>query len=98
MIGAVRERWPVELPVFVRLSASDWLEGGLTVHDAIAVTREILPLGVDFIDVSSGGLRPAPIETYPGYQVPFAQAKSAALRARGRLCDNLCRRTKQHRH
>lgn len=74
VVQGVRSTWPAELPLLVRITGTDWLEGGLVVGDAIALTREILPLGVDLIDVSSGGLLPASIDVHPGYQVPFASA------------------------
>ena len=72
VVGAIREVWPADLPLMLRISATDWLDGGLTVADAVALTEEVVPLGVDLVDVSSGGLRPATIELYPGYQVPLA--------------------------
>ena len=71
---AVRDVMPDELPLFVRISATDWLEGGWTVEDSAALARELKKLGVDLIDVSSGGIAPhAKIELAPGYQVPFAR-------------------------
>ncbi|KMS84258.1 hypothetical protein ACZ91_48810 [Streptomyces regensis] len=72
VVGAVREVWPTGLPLLLRVSATDWLDGGITVADAVALTEEVLPLGVDLVDVSSGGLRPAAIDSFPGYQVPLA--------------------------
>ncbi|MFC8047239.1 hypothetical protein [Nocardia sp. NPDC057353] len=72
VVGAVREVWPADLPLLLRISATDWLTGGLDVEDAVTLTEQVLPLGVDLIDVSSGGLRPAVIGSVPGYQVPFA--------------------------
>ncbi|MEV0854475.1 NADH:flavin oxidoreductase/NADH oxidase [Nocardia fluminea] len=72
VIGAIRDVWPAELPLLLRISATDWVDGGLGVDDAVALTEHVLPLGVDLIDVSSGGLRPAAIDVFPGYQVPFA--------------------------
>lgn len=72
--AAVRERMPPELPLFVRVSASDWVEGGWSVEDSAALARSLKPLGVDLIDVSSGGIVPnAKIAIGPGYQVPFAR-------------------------
>lgn len=71
-VEAVRAVWPQELPVFVRVSATDWLDGGLTVEDLTAVAKELQTLGVDLMDVSTGALLPAPIPVGPGYQVPFA--------------------------
>ena len=61
----------------LRLSATDWLEGGLKLSDTVALTRQ-LPQ-VDWFDISSGGLAPAPIPVGPGYQVGFAQAVKSAL-------------------
>jgi 2,4-dienoyl-CoA reductase-like NADH-dependent reductase (Old Yellow Enzyme family) len=71
----VREIWPSNLPVFVRISASDWAEGGWDLPQSIELCRRFKELGIDLIDCSSGGLVPgAKIPTEPGYQVPFAQA------------------------
>ena len=61
----------------LRLSATDWLEGGLELSDTVALVRQ-LPQG-DWFDISTGGLAPAPIPVGPGYQVRFAQAVKAAL-------------------
>ena len=61
----------------LRLSATDWLEGGLELSDTVALVRQ-LPQ-VDWFDISTGGLAPAPIPVGPGYQVRFAQAVKAAL-------------------
>ncbi len=76
VIEAVRGEWPEELPLFVRLSCSDWIAGGLTIEDAVAMGRRLATTGrIDLIDCSSGGLSPAQrVVTYPGYQVPFAEA------------------------
>lgn len=76
-IDAVRAEWPTELPLFVRLSCSDYLPGGLTIEDVIALARMLAARGdVDLIDCSSGGIAPeARIPSlHPGYQVPFAEA------------------------
>lgn len=73
VVAAVREVWPEDLPLFVRMSATDWVEGGWTVDDTVAAARLIEPLGVDVIDCSSGGTtQEQAIERFPGYQVPFA--------------------------
>ena len=73
VVGAVRGVWPENLPLFVRLSATDWTDGGLTIDDSVEIARELKPLGVDLIDCSSGGLMPkARIPVGAGYQVPFA--------------------------
>jgi 2,4-dienoyl-CoA reductase-like NADH-dependent reductase (Old Yellow Enzyme family) len=72
---AVREAWPKELPLFVRISASDWAEGGWDLEQSIELAKRLRELGVDLIDCSSGGAVPnAKIELGPGYQVPFARA------------------------
>ena len=76
VIDAVRAEWPSELPLFVRLSCTDWLPGGLTVDDAVQVARWLRARGdVDLIDCSSGGVSPAARipSVHPGYQVPFAE-------------------------
>ena len=73
VVEAIREVWPERLPLFLRISASDWAEGGWTVEDSVALARLVKPLGVDVIDCSSGGLVPnAKINIGAGYQVPFA--------------------------
>jgi 2,4-dienoyl-CoA reductase-like NADH-dependent reductase (Old Yellow Enzyme family) len=75
IVREVREVWPRELPLFVRISASDWAEGGWTLADSIVLSKELKELGVDLVDCSSGGAIPhAKIELGPGYQVPFARA------------------------
>jgi 2,4-dienoyl-CoA reductase-like NADH-dependent reductase (Old Yellow Enzyme family) len=72
---AVRAVWPEELPLFVRISASDWAEGGWDLEASIILSRRLRDMGVDLIDCSSGGAIPhAKIELGPGYQVPFARA------------------------
>jgi 2,4-dienoyl-CoA reductase-like NADH-dependent reductase (Old Yellow Enzyme family) len=71
---AVRAVWPQDLPVFVRISATDWAPGGWTLVDSVELARRLKPLGVDLIDCSSGGLTTLQkIELGPGYQVPFAE-------------------------
>ncbi|HEX2884937.1 NADH:flavin oxidoreductase/NADH oxidase [Vineibacter terrae] len=70
---ACRAVWPRERALGVRLSAIDWVEGGVTIEDTIATAMALKALGCDFIDVSSGGAVPtAKIAFGPGYQVPFA--------------------------
>jgi 2,4-dienoyl-CoA reductase-like NADH-dependent reductase (Old Yellow Enzyme family) len=70
---AVREAWPQDLPLFVRISATDWVEGGWTIDESVEVARMLKERGVDLIDCSSGGNVPsAKIPIAPGYQVPFA--------------------------
>ena len=69
----IRKVWPEKYPLFVRISASDWVEGGWTIEDSVALAKKLGPLGVDLIDCSSGGNVPdAKITVGPGYQVPFA--------------------------
>jgi 2,4-dienoyl-CoA reductase-like NADH-dependent reductase (Old Yellow Enzyme family) len=71
---AVRAVWPQELPLFMRISATDWTPGGWTLDDSVELARRLKPLGVDLIDCSSGGLSiQQKIELGPGYQVPFAE-------------------------
>ncbi len=73
-VAAVRRVWPEKYPLFVRISSTDWTDGGWTVDDAVALAKELKSLGVDLIDCSSGGNVPnAKIPTGPGYQVPFAE-------------------------
>ena len=70
----MRKVWPAALPLFVRISATDWVDGGWDVDQSIYAVKKIAPLGVDLIDCSSGGLDPRQkIPVKPGYQVPFAQ-------------------------
>jgi 2,4-dienoyl-CoA reductase-like NADH-dependent reductase (Old Yellow Enzyme family) len=72
---AVRGVWPDHLPVFMRISATDWVEGGWDLAQSIEFSRRLKMLGIDLIDCSSGGLVPgAKIPVAPGYQVPFAKA------------------------
>ncbi len=74
VIEAVRRVWPEGLPLFLRISATDWVEGGWTIDDSVALARRVRDLGVDLIDCSSGGLSPRQsIPLAPGYQVPFAE-------------------------
>jgi 2,4-dienoyl-CoA reductase-like NADH-dependent reductase (Old Yellow Enzyme family) len=70
---AVRAVWPGHLPLFLRVSATDWVEGGWDIGDSVELARRLGALGVDLIDCSSGGLAPQQkIRLAPGYQVPFA--------------------------
>jgi 2,4-dienoyl-CoA reductase-like NADH-dependent reductase (Old Yellow Enzyme family) len=72
---AVRVEWPAGQPLFVRISSSDWIEGGWDIESSIALARELKRVGVDLIDCSSGGIAPGiKIPVGPGYQVPFAEA------------------------
>jgi len=72
---AVRAAWPEELPLFARISATDWVEGGWDLRQSVQFSRWLKEKGVDLVDCSSGGLVPgARIPVEPGYQVPFAAA------------------------
>jgi len=73
VMEAVREVWPAELPLLVRVSASDWVEGGWDITDTLVFALELCQRGVDLLDCSSGGAIPGvKIPVGPGYQVPFA--------------------------
>jgi 2,4-dienoyl-CoA reductase-like NADH-dependent reductase (Old Yellow Enzyme family) len=73
--GAVRECWPKDLPVFVRISATDWVEGGWDLEQSVELCRRLKDVGIDLIDCSSGGtVHNAVIPLGPGYQTPFATA------------------------
>jgi 2,4-dienoyl-CoA reductase-like NADH-dependent reductase (Old Yellow Enzyme family) len=73
VVAAVRRVWPESAPLFLRISATDWIEGGWDVDQSIRLAELVGPLGVDLIDCSSGGLAPgAKIPIRAGYQVPFA--------------------------
>ncbi|HEY6952633.1 MAG TPA: NADH:flavin oxidoreductase/NADH oxidase [Bacteroidota bacterium] len=72
---AVRKAWPTDLPLFVRISATDWIDGGWDLGQSIVFSRKLHEIGVDLIDCSSGGnVKGARIPIGPGYQVPFASA------------------------
>ena len=72
---AVRAEWPERLPVFVRVSATDWVEGGWDLPQTVALARELKSLGIDMVDCSSGGTVPyAVVPAGPGFQTPFAAA------------------------
>jgi 2,4-dienoyl-CoA reductase-like NADH-dependent reductase (Old Yellow Enzyme family) len=73
VVNAVRAVWPERLPLFVRISATDWTEGGWDIGQSVELARRLLDRGVDLIDCSSGGNVPhTTIPIGPGYQVPFA--------------------------
>ncbi|MGA7255533.1 MAG: NADH:flavin oxidoreductase/NADH oxidase [Terracidiphilus sp.] len=73
VVDAVRGVWPEERPLFVRISATDWTEGGWTADDSVALARLLKEHGVDLVDCSSGGnVAGAKIPLEPGYQVWFA--------------------------
>jgi 2,4-dienoyl-CoA reductase-like NADH-dependent reductase (Old Yellow Enzyme family) len=74
IIRAARAAWPEDLPLWVRISATDWVDGGLTIDDTVEFSRLLKAEGVDLIDVSSGGNDPRQqIPIGPGYQVAFAE-------------------------
>lgn len=73
VVAAVRQVWPDDKPLFVRLSASEWVDDGWTVEDTVDLARELKTLGADLIDVSSGGNLVTQIPLGPGYQVELAQ-------------------------
>ncbi|MDR1386375.1 MAG: NADH:flavin oxidoreductase/NADH oxidase [Propionibacteriaceae bacterium] len=82
VVESVRRVWPERKPVFVRLSATEWTDDGWSLDDTIALVERLTPLGVDLIDVSTGGNLITRIPTAPGYQVRFA---SQIKRATGAL-------------
>lgn len=73
VVEAVRAAWPADLPLFLRISVTDWVAGGFVPDDAVAFARQARERGVDLVDCSSGGTHPrAHVPVAPGYQVPFA--------------------------
>ena len=85
ILEAVQTEWPKELPLFVRISATDWAEGGWNIEESVELSKILKEKGVDLIDVSSGGLvSHQQIALGPNYQVPFAeQIKKEAKIATG---------------
>ncbi|HYJ04999.1 MAG TPA: NADH:flavin oxidoreductase/NADH oxidase [Chthoniobacterales bacterium] len=74
VVAAVRSTWPKELPLFVRISTTDWVEGGWNIEESVKLAGELKQMGVDLIDCSSGGNVPhAKIPVGPGYQTAFAE-------------------------
>jgi 2,4-dienoyl-CoA reductase-like NADH-dependent reductase (Old Yellow Enzyme family) len=74
VVTAIRRQWPEQLPLFIRISATDWKEGGWNVEESVELARQLKPLGVDLIDSSSAGLvQDQKIVAGPGFQVPFAE-------------------------
>jgi 2,4-dienoyl-CoA reductase-like NADH-dependent reductase (Old Yellow Enzyme family) len=72
-VAAVRSSWPERAPLFVRISATDWVEGGWDIQQSVELARQLKELGVDLMDCSSGGNVPhAQIPVGPGYQTAFA--------------------------
>jgi 2,4-dienoyl-CoA reductase-like NADH-dependent reductase (Old Yellow Enzyme family) len=81
VFAAVRAAWPEDKPLGVRLSATDWVEGGWSIEESQALALRLQSAGCDWIDVSSGGISPAQkIPVGPGYQVPLARAIREAVR------------------
>jgi 2,4-dienoyl-CoA reductase-like NADH-dependent reductase (Old Yellow Enzyme family) len=74
IVDAVRAVWPAGKPLFVRLSATDWIDGGWDLEQSVRLSAVLKARGVDLVDVSTGGNALAEIPVGPGYQVPFAQA------------------------
>jgi 2,4-dienoyl-CoA reductase-like NADH-dependent reductase (Old Yellow Enzyme family) len=73
-VDAIRATWPAHLPIFVRISAIDWVEGGWDLEQSVALAKVLKQHGVDLVDCSSGGIASnAKITTGPGYQVAFAE-------------------------
>ena len=73
VVAAVREAWPAPRPLFVRVSATDWAEGGWDIDECVQLARWLRDDGVDLVDCSSGGaVAHAKVPATPGYQVPFA--------------------------
>ncbi len=92
VFAAVRAVWPQAKPMGVRISATDWVDGGWTIEDSVALVRCLKAAGCDWIDTSSGGISPAQkIPLGPGYQVPLAReirrATSIATIAVGLITD-----------
>ncbi|HEY2864700.1 MAG TPA: NADH:flavin oxidoreductase/NADH oxidase [Casimicrobiaceae bacterium] len=74
VFAAVRNAWPQDKPLGVRISATDWIEGGWTIEDSVTLVRHLQAAGCDWIDTSSGGISPAQkIPLGPGYQVHLAR-------------------------
>jgi 2,4-dienoyl-CoA reductase-like NADH-dependent reductase (Old Yellow Enzyme family) len=73
-VAAVRDSWPERSPLFVRISATDWIDGGWDIQQSVELARQLKELGADLIDCSSGGnVLPAKIPVGPGYQTQFAE-------------------------
>jgi len=74
VFSAVRAVWPGDKPIGIRVSGTDWVDGGWTPDETVILARELMTLGCDYMDVSSGGLDPKQkIPLSPGYQVPFGE-------------------------
>lgn len=74
VVVGIRGVWPPELPLFLRISCTDWMDGGWGPDDSVALARMVKPMGVDLVDCSSGGGHPAATPSVgPGYQTAFAE-------------------------
>lgn len=74
IVSAIRRQMPELLPLFIRISATDWKEGGWDVDQSVELAKQLAPLGVDVVDCSSAGLaHDQKIAAGPGFQVPFAE-------------------------
>src|SRR5260370_25850942 len=74
IVAAVRGSWPERAPLFVRISATDWIDGGWDIEQSVDVDRKVKQLGADLIDCFSGGnAEHAKMPVGPGYQTPFAE-------------------------
>lgn len=81
IIDKVKEVWPSELPIAVRISASDWMEEGWKIEDSLWLSKKLVEKGIDILDVSSGGTVPnAKITAGPGYQLPYASKIKRTLK------------------
>ncbi|MCV2393127.1 NADH:flavin oxidoreductase/NADH oxidase [Actinotalea sp. M2MS4P-6] len=94
VVDAVRSVWPQGKPVLVRISATDWVDGGLDLDETERVAQSLADRGVDLVDVSSGGNSPdQQLSPSPGYQVPFAtrikEASGLPVAAVGLITDPL---------
>jgi 2,4-dienoyl-CoA reductase-like NADH-dependent reductase (Old Yellow Enzyme family) len=94
VVTAIRKTIPDDMPLFVRISCTDWVDGGWDLEQSIELARALKPVGVDLVDCSSGALVPyAKIPMAPGFQVPFASAirerAKIATGAVGKITDPL---------
>ena len=72
VLEGVHEVWPKDKPIILRISASDYMEGGMDIKEMIRIIDIVKSL-IDMVHVSSGGVVPASFQTYPGYQITFAE-------------------------
>jgi 2,4-dienoyl-CoA reductase-like NADH-dependent reductase (Old Yellow Enzyme family) len=79
IVRAIQEVWPAQHPIFVRISATDWVDGGWNIDESIELSNILKEMGIDLMDCSSGGnISNVRIPIAPGYQVPFSQKIKAA--------------------